>query len=140
LQIDLKPCSRQGCDSFSDVIVAVNPISGPDSMIPIPPNPRRKSIRLPHYDYTSPGAYFVTICAYGRMCLFGNVVGEGVVLNEWGRVVERKWIWLGEQYDHVEIDEFIIMPNHVHGIIVLTDECRGGSRTDHGEQGNFYRE
>jgi len=82
----------------------------------------RRSIRLRGYDYSTPGAYFVTIVAHGRLCLFGDVVDGALRLNEAGRMVERVWQELAHHYVGVELDAFIVMPNHVHGIIVLTEE------------------
>ena len=77
----------------------------------------RRSIRLNGYDYSRPGAYFVTICTRNRMCVFGNVVGGRMVLNDCGRVVETVWEALPEHYPHIELDVFVLMPNHVHGVI-----------------------
>ena len=88
----------------------------------------RRSIRLQYYDYASPGYYFVTVCCHYRECLLGDVVGGAMKLNEYGRVVQLAWQWLDEQYDHVGLDTFIVMPNHLHGIIILTGESRGDSR------------
>lgn len=93
------------------------------------PNHRRRSIRLHGYDYSQTGAYFVTICTQNRECLFGEIVDGDMRLNETGRIVADSWEWLAEQYDHVSLDEYVVMPNHAHGIIVITDDCRGGSRT-----------
>jgi putative transposase len=92
----------------------------------------RRSIRLQGYNYRNPGAYFVTICAEGRKCLFGEITDGEMRLNESGTVVTKCWQWLSSQYPHVDLDEWVIMPNHLHGIIVLSDDggaCRGGSRT-----------
>ena len=89
----------------------------------------RRSIRLPDYDYTTPGAYLVNICTQNRECLFGEIVDSKIVYNDLGRLVVKAWIWLAEQYPYVELDEFIVMPNHLHGILVLSDYCRGSSRT-----------
>ena len=89
----------------------------------------RRSIRLQDYDYSQPGAYYVTICALDRKCLFGDVRGGKMALNELGEIVAESWQWLERQYEHVEIDEWVVMPNHLHGIIVITD-CRDGSRGD----------
>ncbi|ABK98893.1 transposase [Pelobacter propionicus] len=89
----------------------------------------RRSIRLQGYDYTQAGAYFVTVCARNRECLFGGIVNGDMRLNDAGRIVADSWEWLAEQYDHVSLDEYVVMPNHAHGIIVITDDCRGGSRT-----------
>jgi REP element-mobilizing transposase RayT len=95
---------------------------------------RRRSIRLPGYDYSQPGAYFVTVCTRDRECVLGEVVEGEVRLNEDGRAVAEAWKWLGRQYSYVELDEWVIMPDHLHGILIIhanaTDEPgRGGSRT-----------
>jgi REP element-mobilizing transposase RayT len=89
----------------------------------------RQSIRLKHYDYSQPGAYFVTLCVQNRECLFGDVADGEMRLNGAGRLVSDSWAWLATQYDHVELDEYVIMPNHMHGVLIITDGCRGGSRT-----------
>jgi len=90
----------------------------------------RRSIRLRDYDYSSAGAYFVTICAYKKECVFGDIIDGQMMLNSAGKSVYNSWQWLEEQYDHVELDQFIVMPNHLHGIICINDVCgRGGSRT-----------
>jgi len=94
----------------------------------------RRSIRLQGYDYSQAGAYFMTICAQNRECLFGEIMDGNMWLNDTGRMVAESWEWLAIQYDHVKLDEWVIMPNHMHGIIVITDICadgsrRGGSRT-----------
>ena len=86
----------------------------------------RRSIRLQGYDYSRAGAYFVTICTQNRECLLGNIGDGEMRLNEAGRIVADSWIWLATQYDHVELDEWVIMPNHIHGIIVIADDDRGG--------------
>jgi REP element-mobilizing transposase RayT len=90
---------------------------------------RRRSIRLQGYDYSHAGAYFVTLCTQDRECLFGDIVDGEMRLNDAGRIVANSWEWLAEQYDHVSLDEYVVMPNHAHGIIVITGDCRGGSRT-----------
>ena len=84
-----------------------------------PTRHHRRSIRLPAYDYAQPGAYFVTICSQNRECLFGDMMNGEMILNQRGEVVERTWRELAECYPGVEVDAFVIMPNHVHGIIVL---------------------
>jgi REP element-mobilizing transposase RayT len=84
-----------------------------------PARHHRRSIRLPAYDYTQPGAYFVTICSQNRECLFGDVISGEMILNQRGEMVERTWRELAECYPGVEVDAFVVMPNHVHGIIVL---------------------
>jgi putative transposase len=91
----------------------------------------RHSIRLKGYDYSSPGAYFVTMLAFNRACIFGEVVDGKMILNKFGGIVAQTWEWLSEQYPYIRVDPYIVMPNHFHGIlqiIELDDECRGGSR------------
>ena len=83
-------------------------------------NPNRRSIRLPGYDYSQPGAYFVTICAKDRECLFGHIMNRKMVLNNAGQMVKTVWNELPKFYVRVSTDAFQIMPNHVHGIIVIT--------------------
>ena len=91
----------------------------------------RKSIRLKGYDYTQSGAYFITLCAENRTCLFGRIKDNEMNINEFGYAVVDVWQWLPEQYPYVSIGEFIIMPNHFHGILTLNETRRGGSRTAH---------
>ena len=81
----------------------------------------RRSIRLPGYNYTQVGAYFVTICTHGRECLFGEIVGAKMRLNDAGRMVQSVWEGLPRHYAGMDIDEFVVMPNHVHGILTLLD-------------------
>ncbi len=80
---------------------------------------RRKSIRLKGWDYSEPGAYFVAICTHNRQPLFGKVVDGEMVLNEYGEIVREAWFDLPNHYAHVELDAFVVMPNHIHAIIVL---------------------
>jgi REP element-mobilizing transposase RayT len=87
----------------------------------------RRSIRLKGYDYSQAGAYFVTIVAWQRECLFGEIVDGEMRLNRHGYIVRDAWFDLKKHYRHVELSAFVIMPNHVHGIIVLNDDGRGGS-------------
>jgi REP element-mobilizing transposase RayT len=84
--------------------------------------PRRRSIRLKSYDYSQAGAYFVTICTQERVCLFGEVVDDAMSLNDAGEMVASLWEGLPERFSGIEIDAFVVMPNHLHGIVVLPDE------------------
>ena len=77
----------------------------------------RRSIRLPNYDYTKNGMYFITICTHNRECLFGDVVGGVMELNDVGSVVQMVWKSLPSRFSGIELDQFVVMPNHVHGII-----------------------
>lgn len=88
----------------------------------------RRSIRLKGYDYSQAGAYFVTIVSWQREMLFGEIVNEEMKLNHNGQIVRDAWFDLKNHYRHVELGAFVIMPNHVHGIIILIDDIsRGGS-------------
>src|SRR5215210_6640299 len=80
----------------------------------------RRSIRLTGYDYSQAGAYFVTACAQDRACLFGEIVDGQMRLNEAGRMVLAEWNTLPDRFPAVELDEFVVMPNHVHGIITIS--------------------
>jgi REP element-mobilizing transposase RayT len=82
---------------------------------------RRKRMRLEHHDYAMPGAYFVTACTIGRRCLFGEVVDGAMLLNDFGREVEAAWKDLPQHFGRLTLDHFVVMPNHVHGILVLGD-------------------
>jgi len=91
---------------------------------------RRRSIRLQGCDYSQEGAYFITICARDKACVFGKLVDGQMLPNDAGQIVAEAWQWLAAQYGHVELDEWVVMPNHLHGIIVISyADCRGGSRT-----------
>ncbi len=79
----------------------------------------RRSIRLRDHDYSQVGAYFVTICVQHRECLFGDIVDDEMRLNDAGRMVERWWGELGNKFPSVEPAEYVVMPNHFHGIIVI---------------------
>ena len=91
----------------------------PEPMKYDPERHHRRSVRLRGYDYSQAGAYFVTICTPDRACLFGDVADGVMRLNDAGRVVERCWHEIPIHFPHVELDEFVIMPNHVHGVIVI---------------------
>ena len=82
---------------------------------------RRESIRLKEYDYGQPGAYFVTICTHRRVCLFGEAMEDGIVLNDMGKFVEREWMISSEIRQEIQLDAFVVMPNHMHGIVVICD-------------------
>ncbi len=89
-----------------------------------PDKHHRRSIRLPGYDYSQSGAYFVTICTDQRQCLFGDVVDGQMVLNQYGAIVAETYQWLCQRYPYLYSDEWIVMPNHFHAIMVITDQPR----------------
>lgn len=80
----------------------------------------RRSIRLKGYDYSQAGAYFITICTHDRECIFGEIRDGQMHLNEIGKIIETEWLKTAEIRDNVELDACAIMPNHVHGIIIIT--------------------
>jgi REP element-mobilizing transposase RayT len=93
----------------------------------------RRSIRLKGYDYTQAGAYFFTTVTQNRKCCFGRIIGNEMVLSTEGTIAQQAWLDLPDHYPHVQLDKFCIMPNHVHGIIVLVDMMgRGGSEVGNG--------
>ncbi|MCL6525152.1 MAG: hypothetical protein K6T34_10915 [Thermoflavifilum sp.] len=78
----------------------------------------RRSIRLKGYDYSQAGACFITICTQNRLCLLGNVVNEKMVLNDAGRMIENWYFQLENKFPDILCDEYVIMPNHFHAIII----------------------
>ncbi|MBT7991533.1 MAG: transposase [Anaerolineae bacterium] len=89
---------------------------------------RPNSLRLPRYDYSQPGAYFVTTVTHQRACLFGEVVDGEMRLNHAGKIVKAVWDELPAHYPYIELGAFVIMPNHVHGIIIINDAVGAGLR------------
>jgi len=89
--------------------------------------PRRKQLRLPGYDYAFPGVYFVTICSAGKVAVFGSVSGESIVLSRAGEIVRAEWIGLAERFARLVLDEFVIMPNHLHGVLAFVGHAGGAS-------------
>ncbi|HKW89479.1 MAG TPA: hypothetical protein VJN21_12060, partial [Candidatus Acidoferrales bacterium] len=75
----------------------------------------RRSIRLPHYDYSQPGNYFFTICTLRRRLLFGRILSGRMQTNRAGDAVWSVWRGLTERFRAIELDSFVVMPNHVHG-------------------------
>src|SRR5215216_1696168 len=100
-----------------------------------PQKRHRRSIRLPEYDYSQPGAYYVTIVAWQRECRFGEVANGNMVLTKYGLVAKQQWEKLPKRFPNIELGAFVIMPNHMHGIIVITDGSSSrdtaGKRNDH---------
>jgi putative transposase len=94
----------------------VNPLS---DEFDVGPKPGRKSLRLSGYDYSLPGAYFVTICAQGYKSLFGKVVNNEMSPNAFGNIVSYCWQDLLLKYPTLHLDYFTVMPNHFHGIVIV---------------------
>jgi REP element-mobilizing transposase RayT len=93
---------------------------------------RRHSLRLKNYDYRTSGAYFVTICTLDRRCLFGEITDGAMHMTSPGQVAEREWFRSAEMRREVVLDEFVVMPNHVHGIVFLVGVDEGSL---HGAEG-----
>lgn len=88
----------------------------------MPYNPQhhnRRSIRLQGYDYSQSGLYFITICIQDRECLFGKIETGKMILNEAGNMVQQEWYNLQNRFSNIQLHEFVIMPNHFHGIIEI---------------------
>ncbi len=88
-----------------------------------PARHHRRSIRLPAYDYAQPGAYFVTLCVQHRLCLFGEMEEDSVRLSEAGEMAEAWWHHLPSKFPDVHLNAFVVMPNHVHGIIGIVNRA-----------------
>jgi REP element-mobilizing transposase RayT len=80
---------------------------------------RHHSIRLPDYDYTQPGRYFITLVTERRIDYFGAIVAEKMHENSFGRLARKEWKNLSQRFSNVVLDEFVVMPNHIHGIIII---------------------
>jgi putative transposase len=81
----------------------------------------RCSIRLNGYDYSQDGAYFITVCTHNREFLFGGIVDGKMAMNNAGRMAKKCWFDIPIHFPHVALDTFIIMPNHIHGVLVITE-------------------
>ena len=86
---------------------------------------RRSSLRLANYDYTQIGAYFITICTKDRKNVFGEIENGLMVLNPLGEIVQQEWLQLANVRHNVKLDEFMVMPNHFHAILFITDQGDG---------------
>ena len=81
----------------------------------------RRSIRLKEYDYSKAGAYFVTICTWDKKCILGEIDGEKMKLDVYGKIVFEEWHRSSEIRKEIGMDAFVIMPNHIHGIVIIHD-------------------
>jgi len=95
--------------------------------------PKRKHPRLDHYDYSTAGAYFITICTQGRRCLLSRIVGRGLAPAEtqyttYGQIAQEQLLLLEKRYFSLKIDQYVIMPNHIHAILLLEDAAGASPR------------
>ncbi|MGR3811087.1 transposase [Jiulongibacter sp. NS-SX5] len=81
--------------------------------------PQRKKIRLEGFDYSSEALYFITTNVKSNLSLLGRIENSKMVLNQFGRIVEKQWDWLFEQYPYIKSHAFVVMPNHIHGVIEI---------------------
>ena len=88
-------------------------------------HPERKATRIPHYDYTTPNYYFVTICTHQKVCLFGSV-GQ---LNGFGQIAAETLLEIPKHFPHAVVDKYVVMPNHIHAIIVLKENSDSPKRS-----------
>jgi len=97
----------------------------------------RRSVRLQGWDYSSPGLYYITICTHRRECLFGEVIDAEMRLNEFGQIAHDEWLRTEEVRTYVDLDQFVIMPNHVHLLFVLNERDAVGATIEesHFEEG-----
>ena len=96
------------------------------------PLPARKHPRLKNYDYSSAGAYFVTICTQNRKTLLSTIVGRGLApaevnLSSYGKIAQEELLALEKRYTFLKIDHYVIMPNHIHAILIIKDDPAGAS-------------
>ena len=96
---------------------------------PMPQN--RHSIRIPDYDYSQGGAYFVTLVTYHRLNYFGESINGKIELNTSGRIAFDQWVQLGNRFKHSDFSIFVVMPNHIHGIILLGVDMQMESEIPH---------
>ncbi|OGP74696.1 MAG: hypothetical protein A2Y80_02600 [Deltaproteobacteria bacterium RBG_13_58_19] len=88
----------------------------------------RRLLRLKDYDYAQVGAYFVTICSANREFLFGEIIQGEMILNQAGRIVQEEWLKTTALRAYVKLDQFVVMPNHFHGILIISRDDEGTAR------------
>ena len=100
-------------------------------------NKNRKPNRLKNYDYSRVGAYFITICVHNRECLLGYLKNEEMILLDVGRIANDFWLQIPNHFPGVELGEFIVMPNHIHGIIIINQIPGNNDKRNTGGTGNI---
>ena len=105
-------------------------------------NLKRKSIRLKAFNYSQVGGYYITLCSLGRICLFGRICDDQIILGHFGKIVFEEWLNTPILRSNVQLGEFIVMPNHFHGIIIINENRRGVLQyapTDEYHSSNAFR-
>ena len=87
---------------------------------------KRKTNRLKEYDYSNAGCYFVTICTKDRINYFGEITNGEMILNQYGKIAYKNWADIKNHFDHVELAVFVVMPNHIHGLINIIEPFTAG--------------
>lgn len=93
--------------------------------------PQRKHNRLPNFDYSAPGAYFLTICTKEHKCVLGHIVGASIArpptvqLSEYGRIVEKTIQEIPKHYPAISVDHYTVMPNHIHLLLQIHTDTDG---------------
>lgn len=114
------PTTVQRAPTFNPAPQRNNPKSAKDNNMTYNPNiHHRRSIRLKGYDYTQPGYYFITICTQNHVCLFGEIRDGEIILNQYGQITHNEWMKTADIRPNIELGPFVIMPNHIHGIIII---------------------
>lgn len=100
-------------------------------MNPYNPNiHQRRSVRVKGHDYSQEGLYFITICVQGRLCLFGEITKGKMILNDVGKIANEYWMEIPKHFSNIELHKYIVMPNHVHGIIEIAGPSHGMAPPD----------
>lgn len=101
-------------------------MSGGDPIMKYDPNTHhRRSVRLSQWNYSWGWWYYVTICTHDRKCVLGQIRNDTMILSKIGEIVREQWMNLPQHFSNVELDDCVIMPNHMHGIVILNDDRRG---------------
>ena len=104
-----------------------------------PEKHHRRSIRLRNYDYSQPGAYFVTICTYQKQSWFGEIKNGQMYLNQLGKIVADEWLKTCKIRPNFQLDEWVIMPNHFHGIVIINDYSGDNQSLGNGQSASRFR-
>lgn len=92
---------------------------------------KRKLLRLKGYDYSNAGAYFVTICTYNKECIFGEINSGRIILSEVGKITNKYWVEIPLHFKIAELDEYVIMSNHIHGIVIIKPPIESDNNSEH---------
>lgn len=102
---------------------------------------RIQSNRLSGWDYSNEGAYFLTICTYCRECLFGEIVDHDMIMNDYGLLVQREWLYSGQLRSEIILGSYIVMPNHFHAIVhIVSDNDGDGSPVETHGRASLHRQ